>query len=464
MRKFYLLIALLVIASLSLAQNVGFSYSTIGEMEEARFGHTATVFGNFNPGNALASVLIAGGSNGPSVSQTAEVSGEIIPMLQRRVHHTANFSNGIVFIAGGYDGDITNHATTEIFSPQTMEFTEGPTMQSGRSYHRTVVLNDGRILITGGFNGTEDIALYELFDPSSQLLSSAASMNVARSSHTATLLPDGRVLVTGGFNPNEGFQMASAELYDPVTNQWTEVSPMNVTRDNHSAAWGNVEINGEIVEGVMVNGGRFFNAALNLFEGRNEVEFYNLQTNEWMALTPTQQGQSYHQLHYVLFEGNPLWFFPGSAATSGVGVEQVLSNLEFNSSGEWFTTSTPSGRFQYASVVFTNALDTWLYVFGGVGSEGDALEIGLYIINTVGVNYTSATSFSVYPQPAYDAVNVSVPQAGSWSYTLLDAAGRTVSSGNFYGSNHQIPLPSSGYLIVEVFNENERFKKPLLSR
>lgn len=464
MHKFYVVLSLLIINSIVLAQNVSFSYSTIGEMEEPRFGHTATVFGSFNPGNALASVLIAGGSNGSSISQTAEVSGEIIPMLQRRINHTADFSNGIVFVAGGYDGDITNHATTEIFSPETMEFTEGPTMQSGRSYHRTVVMNDGRILITGGFNGNEEIALCELFDPITQLLSSAASMNVARSSHTATLLPDGKVLVTGGFNPNQGFQMADAEVYDPSTNDWTVVPSMNVTRDNHSAALGSLEINGATVEGVMVNGGRFFNGPLNLFEGRIEVEFYNAQTSEWISLDPTQQGQSYHQLHYVFFEGNPLWFFPGSAATSGIGVDQVLSNLEFTSNGEWYASSTPSGRYQYASVVFTNALDTWLYVFGGLGSEGDALEMGLYIINTVGLNDISVPSFSVYPQPAEDVVHLHMPSAGAWFYSLYDAAGRSVSTGNFYGSRHQISMPSTGYYIIEVFNKNERYKKPLFRR
>jgi hypothetical protein len=464
MHKVYVVLSLLIIHSVALAQNVSFSYSTIGEMEEPRLGHTATIFGAFNPGNALASVLIVGGSNGSSISQTAEVSGESIPMLQRRVNHTADFSMGLVFIAGGYDGDITNHASTEIFSPETMEFTEGPTMQSGRSYHRTVVLNDGRILITGGFNGTEEIALCELFDPSSQLLSSAASMNVARSSHTATLLPDGRVLVTGGFNPNQGFQMANSEIYDPLTNQWTVVADMNTTRDNHAAALGSIEINGTTVQGVMVNGGRFFNSNLNLFEGRLEVEFYNLQTNEWINLEPNQQGQSYHQLHYVLFEGNPLWFVPGSAATSGSGVDQAFSTLEHTSTGEWFASSTPSGRYQYASVVFTNALDTWLYVFGGLGSEGDALEMGLYIINTVGVNETASPSFSVYPQPASDAVTLRLTESGNWFYKLHDAVGRVISTGNFVGSNQQIALPNDGYFLIEVYNENTRFTSPIVSR
>lgn len=44
--------------------------------------------------------------------------------------------------------------------------------------------------------------------------STTGSMNVARDGHTATLLQNGEVLVTGGFNYTDGF-LTSAELFTP---------------------------------------------------------------------------------------------------------------------------------------------------------------------------------------------------------------------------------------------------------
>lgn len=68
------------------------------------------------------------------------------------------------------------------------------------------------VLIAGGVgNGALDQAAAELFDPSSSTFSGTGSLITARWGHTATLLNNGRVLVTGGVN--SGSVTASAELY-----------------------------------------------------------------------------------------------------------------------------------------------------------------------------------------------------------------------------------------------------------
>ena len=58
------------------------------------------------------------------------------------------------------------------------------------------------------------------------------SMTQARASHTATLLPDGKVLVTGGFNGSS--ELSSAELYDPDTGTWDTTEPMTQARQFHT--------------------------------------------------------------------------------------------------------------------------------------------------------------------------------------------------------------------------------------
>ena len=86
-----------------------------------------------------------------------------------------------------------------------------------RVNHAATLLGDGRVLVTGGFDGAVVLSLAELFDPSTNTWSSAGNMAAARSQHSATLLANGRVLVAGRC-PGA---LASAELYDPATNTWS---------------------------------------------------------------------------------------------------------------------------------------------------------------------------------------------------------------------------------------------------
>src|SRR5581483_6473848 len=89
----------------------------------------------------------------------------------------------------------------------------------------------------------------------------ASSMNVGRVSHTATLLQNGKVLVTGGRSgygppPPGGVDQTpiiegSAELYDPTTDTWTPTGSMITAREMHAAL---LLTNGE----VLVVGGQNF--------------------------------------------------------------------------------------------------------------------------------------------------------------------------------------------------------------
>ena len=62
--------------------------------------------------------------------------------------------------------------------------------------------------------------------------SGVGSLDSGRYNHTATLLNDGRVLVTGG---NNNGPLDSAELYHPATNGWSKAAPMNYARHGHAA-------------------------------------------------------------------------------------------------------------------------------------------------------------------------------------------------------------------------------------
>jgi hypothetical protein len=124
-------------------------------------------------------------------------------------------------------------ASPELYDPAGNTTQTLPSLAERRSSHTATVLNDGRVLIAGGYSG-DYLASLDIYDPSTKGFVRAGSLAGARSGHTATLLQDGRVLFTGGVGPGWTF-LASAEVYDPVTRRSQPVSSMSVPRESHTA-------------------------------------------------------------------------------------------------------------------------------------------------------------------------------------------------------------------------------------
>lgn len=116
----------------------------------------------------------------------------------------------------------------------------GP-MTGPRTNHAASVLPDGRVLITGGMqhadgDGATNVA--ELFNPATGLFSTAAPMMFTRSFHASVVLDDGRVMVMGGSTISSGevVSLATTEIYDPATNTWRAGPELSVPRGGPKAA------------------------------------------------------------------------------------------------------------------------------------------------------------------------------------------------------------------------------------
>lgn len=145
-------------------------FSATGGMTATRFAHTATLL---STGRAL----IAGGST------------------------------------TGYFAGEESLASAEIFDPANGKFASTGSMTIARTGHTATLLNDGTVLIAGGdpdnimnlVIGTVigdfpvPLSSAELFDPVSGTFTETGGMVAAHENHTSTLLNDGTVLVTGGF-------------------------------------------------------------------------------------------------------------------------------------------------------------------------------------------------------------------------------------------------------------------------
>jgi hypothetical protein len=151
----------------------------------------------------------------------------------RDLHAATLLDNGKVLITGGDDERGDSSATADLFDPSNGTFTPTSSMGNPRLGHTATLLChislvrclDDRVLVTGGGS-----AIAELFDPSSGSFAPTGTMATNRFAHTATLLNNGKVLVAGG-----GGGPATAELFDPSVGTFIPVSNMAAGRSNHTA-------------------------------------------------------------------------------------------------------------------------------------------------------------------------------------------------------------------------------------
>lgn len=168
--------------------------------------------------------------------------------------------DGRPMIVGGARGQLLAQSatdTTDVYDPMSDTFSFGPTMSAPRSLHTMTELSDGRFLIVGGVNASNDPqATCEIYDPTTDAFTPVAAMGSPRMGHTATLLGDGRVFVSGGLDavsvqPTQLSAIRDAvdttEIYDPVANTWTPGPVMNKPRAAHFAL--------QRSDGVIVLGG-----------------------------------------------------------------------------------------------------------------------------------------------------------------------------------------------------------------
>ena len=273
-----------------------------GAMHDGRIAATATqlsdgrilmVGGQDSTGTALNSVEIYD----PATGQFTLASN----LGTSRLNSTATTMNdGTVLVTGGYTGAINGAssgiplASAELYNPSTNSWQAVGPMSETRRNHTATLLNDGTVLVAGGYNGSY-INSPEIYNPSLQTFApTATSMAGPRRYPTANLLPSGQVLFAGGFQSTTNGALATTELYsNSNATSFSPVAPLEAARGRHTAT--------SLVGGnyVLIAGG--FDGNLTL----SSVEIYGVAANQFTPIA-AMGGPRYRHTESLLPNGSVL--------------------------------------------------------------------------------------------------------------------------------------------------------------
>jgi Galactose oxidase, central domain len=342
-------------------------FASASDMSKPRSGHTATQLMN-------GKVLIAGGSDETAelFDPASESFASTGSMSTSRYGATATLlANGKVLVVGGFGpgtSELPRLATAELYDPLRGTFSETGTLAFPRVQHTATLLNDGRVLITGGtinhVGGGTASASAELYDPSTGLFSTVGSMMSDRAQHTATLLGNGQVLIAGGWNghafdfPDDPpFDPLFAELFDPSSGGFTKTGSMRTMRMNHSAT-------GLLGRMVLVTGGWTGGSGTSA-----SAELYDLSSLTFSSAGNLALSRQHHTAtllsngDVLIVGGENAITFPGRAVGSAELFDPVAGN--FTATGGLVT-----ARKTHTATLL---LDGRVLVTGGVDSNGNTL-------------------------------------------------------------------------------------------
>jgi hypothetical protein len=248
------------------------------------------------------SVMLQGDSNYYPGSVIA-----IAKMKEARAAHTSTLlNNGTVLVCGGFAGT-TSIAGAEIYDPASRSFTATSNLTTTRSEHSATLLPNGKVLIAGGYNGNY-LSTTELYDPVLKTFTSGPGMTTPRSGHTATMLHNGKILFAGGVGTGWTF-LSSAEIYDIEKNEFIPVGTMTVTRESHTATL--------LKDGkVLVTGGhRDRRENIKIYAG---CEIFDPGTNEFTATASMNLIRHKHDA--VLLSDGKVLVYGGSDQRDSRGV------------------------------------------------------------------------------------------------------------------------------------------------
>jgi WD40 repeat protein len=235
-----------------------------------------------------------------------------------------------------------------------------------RNASASTLLQDGRVLITGGHTGykkTDDFiakdgtkyptakytitASAEIFDPITRKFTRTGDMITRRDQHEAVLLQDGRVLIVGGYVPGKDMTRL-VEIYDPKTGKFTKINSTN-----HSCLWHPM---------ILLNDGKVFvfNAGHWTDNGRSVHQIFDPKTNTFSNTRPSLGINMFPAAAVLMDDGN---IFMSCDTTDSVRKTSCINQIFNPNTGIY--TATRKTRYRHRNGVVVKLANGDIGIFGG---------------------------------------------------------------------------------------------------
>ena len=195
-------------------------------------------------------------------------------------------------------GDITGekasvNLTGKLFDHGKHVAFSTPTLTNPRFGHDAVLLDDGRVLVGGGFTGFANnnvivpfpLGLVQLYEPKTGMWSMLEPVEGPGIGYSSIKLIDGKILFVG-LEESEDQAVGMASVFDPVSDAWTPLPGSSLPRAFPSLAL--------LDDGrVLVVGGLDVSGTAPPFsrpEVVNEVEILDLNTGDWQLVAPMNRA------------------------------------------------------------------------------------------------------------------------------------------------------------------------------
>ncbi|MGZ3451659.1 MAG: kelch repeat-containing protein [Polyangiales bacterium] len=216
----------------------------------------------------------------PVAIDPAWVSSALM-LTGRGAHASLALNDGRVMVLGGYaGGGAAETGSSEIYDPATNVFTSAGA--GGQGEHQNVTIDSaGRVFRSGGTTKLGPTGTADIWVPGSGWMGTLPQSKHRYYQGAAAAISGNRFMTIGGSSAASATG-GDVEIYSIATNTWADAAPLGAARTGHTAttlADGSV-----LVAGGDNGGGTVYSSALR----------YNVATNTWAATGALKHARSGH--------------------------------------------------------------------------------------------------------------------------------------------------------------------------